>query len=165
MSPRIFGIVNALLLTIIAAVHFPGTDIQAAHAVTPSQSRLATLTHSYFVVLNRGLATGNVSGLSSIIAPTATLTERSAMVHGAPSTQTNTIRDRSAIVRFYRHLAADFPGGHWVVGIQNQVSPTTMVVYARAAGAQGRPSLYSVQRVTVRSGKIIRLNLMLDYLL
>jgi hypothetical protein len=129
-----------------------------------SQSRLVALTQSYFIALNDSLATGNFSGLGAIIAPAATLTERSALVHRVPFTQASAVRGRSAILRFYRHLSADFPGGHWIVGIRNQVSPTTMVVYARAASARGTQSLYSSQRVTVRNGKIVSLDLLLDYL-
>jgi hypothetical protein len=154
----------ALLLTAIPAIQSPALASEGGRPDLPSPFRLAALTHSYFVALDYGQATGNFSALGAMIAPAATLTERSMLVHSDAFAETRTLRGRSAIISFYRHLAADFPGGRWIVGIRNQVSPTTVVVYARGIDAQGRPSLYSVQRVTVRNGKITRLNLVLDYL-
>jgi hypothetical protein len=67
------------------------------------------------------------------------------------------------ILPFYRHLSADVAGGRWIVGVMNQVSPTTMVVYAHIAGDKGTTLLHSTQRLTVRNSKILSVDLTLYY--
>jgi hypothetical protein len=130
----------------------------------PDQTRLAAMTRSYFVALNQGMRTGDFSGLTAILALGASLVERSMLPREAQVCCAVTVRGRSAIARFYRRLTADLSGTHWVVGVRNQVSPTTVVAYAHAGGTRGTPPVYSMQRLVVRSSQITSLDLTLYYL-
>jgi hypothetical protein len=145
--------VTALLLTATPALASRGGIADPP----PSQSRLAAVTQSYFATLNHALATGSFAGLRVLFAARATLTERSSLTDSSP--HISTVRGRSTIIQFYRHLSADVVGSRWIVGVMNQVSPTTMLVYARIVGAQSIPLLYATQRLTMRSGKIVRVDL------
>jgi hypothetical protein len=139
----------------------PALASQQTGAVQASQSRLAALTQSYFATLNHALATSSFAGLRALFAPRATLIEQSALTLTAPSAYISTVRGQSAIVQFYRHLSTDLGGSRWIVGVMNQVSPTTMVAYARIVAAQSIPTLSSMQRLTIRNGKIARVDLTL----
>jgi hypothetical protein len=154
---------TTLLLAATPALPSPVLAAQQTSAVSASQSRLAAVTQSYFVALNDSLATGNFSGLRAILAARATLTERSSLTLLEPSPQITTVHGRSAVIHFYRHLSAHVAGSRWIVGVMNQVSPTTMVAYARIVGAQNTPLLYATQRLTMRSGKITSVDLTLFY--
>jgi hypothetical protein len=158
-----FGL-GVLLVTGTLALPSPALASPRSSAEAAGQTHLAALTRSYFVALNRGVTTGSFSGLAAIIAPRAKLTERSLLSREAQVCCTKTVHGRSAIARFYRRLSAGLPGSRWVVGVMNQVSPATMVVYARRIGARGTPPLYSSHRVTIRNGTIVSLDLTL-YLL
>jgi hypothetical protein len=153
---------TALLLTTTALAPPALASPRAAEPASPS--RLVELTRSYLAALNHGLATGSFSGLAAIVAPGATLTERSSLSREAQLCCATTVRGRSAIVRFYRRLSADVPGRRWIVGVMNQVSPTTMVVYTRASEGPHAPALYSSHRVAMNNGEIVSLTLTLYYL-
>jgi hypothetical protein len=154
---------TALLLAAIPAIQSPALASGRASAVPASQSRTAALTRSYFATLNHALATGSYSGLGKIFAARATLIERSSLTLSELRPYISTIRGRNAIIQFYRQFSADVAGSRWIVGVMNQVSPTTIVAYSRVVGAQSAPLLYAMQRLTVRNGKIARVDLTLYY--
>lgn len=159
LSTIILG--SALALGGTAALASPVLASQQGNSAPATQSRLVVLTHNYFVALNHALLTRNYSNLRSVFAARATLTERSSLTLIEPTPQISTAHGRSAIINVYRHLSADVAGRPWIVGVMNQVSPSTMAVYARIAASASAPSLYSMQRLTVRSGKIVQLELTL----
>jgi hypothetical protein len=162
-------IARTLGLTVLLMAATPLlTSPARANTVAGTQSPVAALAHSYIVTLNRSLATGNFSGLGAMFEAGAAITERSAlspqgMALSGVATATTTVRGRSAIVGFYRHLAATAPGTRWVVGSTHQVSATTIVLYAQAAGA-GSPAMHSTQRLTERNGRIANLTWTIYYL-
>jgi hypothetical protein len=152
---------GVLLLTVAPAAQSPAFASQQVSATQASQSRLAALTQSYFVALNRALVAGNVSGLRAVFAARATLTERSALTIIEPTSQVSMVHGRSAVIQFYRHLSAAIGRSRWVVGVMNQVSPTTMVAYARSVGTRRTPPVSSMQRLTMRNGTIVSVDLTL----
>src|SRR5206468_369420 len=113
--------------------------------------------------LNHALVTGSFSDLRTVFAAGATLTERSSLTRTDPTPQMSTVRGQSAVIRFYRRLSAEVARSRWIVGLMNQVSPATMVVYAHTSGGPSTPSLYSLQRLIVRNGKIMSVDLTLYY--
>src|SRR5437588_10560839 len=92
-----------LLLTATSPALSPALASQHVGALTAHQSRLAVLTQSYFDALNHTLVTGSFSDLRAAFAARATLTERSSLTRADPYPQVSTVRDRSAVIRFYRH--------------------------------------------------------------
>jgi hypothetical protein len=153
---------GVLLLTATPAAPSPVSASPQTSAVPASQSRLAELTRSYFVTLNRALATGQFSGLGAIFTARATLTARSFLTRTGPA-QTSRFRGLAGIKRYYRTYLAAFPGTHWEVDLLQPLSPTTIVAHALAVGTRASPVLYSVQRITMRNAKIIHLALALYF--
>jgi hypothetical protein len=147
----------APLLPLAASAHDPG-------AAPRYHSQAAAVAESYVTTLNSSLATHNLRGLAALFAPHAIVTER--VTRGpdgiTPHSGATTVRGRASIVRFYRQLGAELSGRPWMVGTTNQISPTTIEIYAQTRSSSF-PVAYSVQRLTERNGLITQVDWTLNY--
>ncbi len=145
-----FAIVATLGLTLAAGVAACGAQAQAQpRQVASDLSATAVATH-YFKILNAGMKSGNFSGMASVFASDATLTQPS------PKGVTTVVHGLPAITHFYQTLATKLPGYQWTTESQRSLADNVVLAYEHA----GSPPLHVPSRCVhvfdVQHGKIVR---------
>lgn len=120
----------------------------------PAVQRLAarSVVTSYFTALNRAMATGDISAVTALFTPTATLTMRTF------SGQTQTLRGSAAIASYVKAQSAAAGGATWKMDEMQSLDGSVILAYAHVT----KPSTTLTGRWTdifvIKRGRIASLD-------
>lgn len=137
-----------LVVVALAALAACGSTVHAQE--TKPDPKATDVVESYLHLFNAGMLSGDFSGLASVFAPDATLTQSN------PKGVTTVVHGLADIITFDQGLRTKFAGYQWTVENMSSLAPDVVLVYQHA----GSPPLTVPGRCAhlfvVEHGKITR---------